>query len=322
MITILLLMVTGLEFAAAEVESPVLEIVLQPVEYVTKIDTERNSSANATDLHDKSIKSRSASYYEGPNDDSDLILAQFDATIPQNVTAGLGFPAFLGCRVKRLGDKMVSWIRTRDFHVLTVGLYRYTTDQRFSATYDDDSNKWILKISHTNLKDIGTYECQVSSDPKLSYFVSLNVVVPKTRIKSAPDLYLRSGSTIELQCIISQSPKRPVFVFWYHNDRMINYDVERGTTISAIHKVDKNTARSVLYIKNAVPSDSGNYSCLPSNSKKAHITVHVLNGEQPAAMQGNTGDGGRGSSCRIYPISCLLLLTFIYHQFMFTINTR
>ncbi|KAG1674867.1 Zwei Ig domain protein zig-8 [Nymphon striatum] len=203
----------------------------------------------------------------------------------------------------------VSWIRTRDFHVLTVGLYRYTTDKRFSAIHSEDSNEWTLKISYTNLTDIGTYECQVNSDPKLSYFVSLNVVVPKTKITSAPDLYVRSGSSIRLECIISQSPDPPVFVFWYHDERMINYDVKRSR-IKTAHKLNKNTARSVLTIDDAGPSDSGNYTCYPSNSKKAHITVHVLNGEKPAAMQDHENNK-TSRSIRICPLSSFVFISSI-----------
>ncbi|MPC87133.1 hypothetical protein E2C01_081984 [Portunus trituberculatus] len=42
----------------------------------------------------------------------------------------------------------VSWIRHRDIHLLTVGRYTYTSDQRFRALHEDDSDDWILKINY------------------------------------------------------------------------------------------------------------------------------------------------------------------------------
>lgn len=40
----------------------------------------------------------------------------------------------------------------------------------------------------------------------------------------SPDMFVRAGAIINLTCVISRSPEPPAFVFWYHNDRMINYD--------------------------------------------------------------------------------------------------
>ncbi|GIY10718.1 hypothetical protein CDAR_97291 [Caerostris darwini] len=70
----------------------------------------------------------------------------------------------------------VSWIRRTDFHVLTVGMETYTSDERFEALHLQKSNDWTLQIKYTQLRDSGTYECQVSSDPKISFFVNLTIV--------------------------------------------------------------------------------------------------------------------------------------------------
>lgn len=68
-----------------------------------------------------------------------------------------------------------------------------------------------------------------------------------------------------------QSTEPPLYVFWYHEDRMINYDTARGVTVAA----DKTS--SILVMKEAEKSDNGNYTCFPSNAKPASINVHVLN---------------------------------------------
>ncbi|KFM78383.1 Hemicentin-2, partial [Stegodyphus mimosarum] len=145
------------------------------------------------------------------------------------------------------------------------------------------SDDWILQIKLAQLADEGLYECQVNTHPLISFFVNLTVLVPKASIREAPDLYVKTGSAINLTCVISQSPEPPVFVFWYINQRMINYDSTRGDI--TLQKAGKDTAISRLFIKNAQPADSGNYTCGPSNAGATSISVHVLNGEKRAAMQ-------------------------------------
>lgn len=41
----------------------------------------------------------------------------------------------------------VSWIRHRDVHLLTVGRYTYTSDQRFKAIHNPHSEDWTLQVS-------------------------------------------------------------------------------------------------------------------------------------------------------------------------------
>ncbi|XP_042899143.1 neurotrimin-like [Parasteatoda tepidariorum] len=226
--------------------------------------------------------------------ETNRVAPTFDESTQKNVTTQLGQTAYLHCIVNNLGDKTVSWIRRKDFHVLTVGMDTYTSDERFQALHVHNSNDWTLQIKFTQLKDEGPYECQVSSDPKISFFVNLTVFVAKAVIEGAPDIYVKSGSSINLTCVITQSPVPPVFVFWYHDDRMINYDSSRGQI--TVNKAGVDTALSKLFIKDVQPSDSGNYTCCPSNAEATSITVHVLNGEKPAAMQHDANPG--------YSLSC------------------
>lgn len=55
----------------------------------------------------------------------------------------------------------VSWVRHRDIHLLTVGRYTYTSDQRFKAIHHAHSEDWILQIKYPQHRDSGIYECQV-----------------------------------------------------------------------------------------------------------------------------------------------------------------
>lgn len=52
----------------------------------------------------------------------------------------------------------------------------YTNDQRFQAMHLDDTDEWILKIVSVQPRDSGIYECQVSTEPKISQAYRLTVV--------------------------------------------------------------------------------------------------------------------------------------------------
>lgn len=68
-----------------------------------------------------------------------------------------------------------------------------------------------------------------------------------------------------------------------HILQVISYDSLRGGISLVTLKGD--TTISCLIIQKAQLSDSGKYSCSPSNTDVASIQVHVLNGEYK--MQGN-----------------------------------
>uniref|UniRef100_T1JI13 Ig-like domain-containing protein n=1 Tax=Strigamia maritima TaxID=126957 RepID=T1JI13_STRMM len=80
----------------------------------------------------------------------------------------------------------VSWVRHRDLHILTVGRYTYTTDQRYLPIHLEGSDDWNLQIKYPQKKDAGIYECQVSTEPKISTFVNLNVVDFLEELPPAP----------------------------------------------------------------------------------------------------------------------------------------
>nr|CAD7452520.1 unnamed protein product [Timema tahoe] len=71
----------------------------------------------------------------------------------------------------------VSWIRRRDSHILTVDRYTFIADERFQAFLVEATDTWTLQIKYVQARDAGQYECQVSTEPKMSHFITLNVVV-------------------------------------------------------------------------------------------------------------------------------------------------
>ena len=85
--------------------------------------------------------------------------------------SNFGFPASCGFFI----FFQVSWIRKADLHVLTSDVLTFTGDQRFSAHHPVDTDAWTLQIKYTQLRDAGEYQCQVNTEPKISFSVFLQV---------------------------------------------------------------------------------------------------------------------------------------------------
>ncbi|CAM1319234.1 Uncharacterised protein g7149 [Pycnogonum litorale] len=247
--------------------------------------------------------SRPAVILPNHTDENEVI---FDLNIKRNNTVQVGKTAYLMCRVENIGDKTVSWVRQSDLHILTVGEFTYTSDARFSCFYRPDTEDWLLEIKYPRENDSGVYECQVSTEPKISLEIYLKVIVARAMIKGAPDLYVKSGSSMELDCIVVPPMGSPRFIFWHHNEKVINYDSPRGHRIRVDTPKDLNIV-STLKISNIDIGDSGNYTCVPSYADPASIKLHVLDSEAPAAMQHEQ----RGGTCSIM-ICSSLISSYVY----------
>ncbi|XP_045131173.1 protein amalgam-like [Portunus trituberculatus] len=221
----------------------------------------------------------------------------YDVERSANVTALVEQPAELNCRVNKIGNRTVSWLRHRDTHLLTVGPYTYTSDQRFRAVHTPGSEDWTLTVKFAQVRDSGMYECQVSTTPPMRHYIWLTVVEPKTTIFGGPDVFINRGSNINLTCVVDYTPKPPSYVIWKHNNKVITYDSERGGVSVVTEKGPRTTTN--LLVRGAFPKDSGSYSCNPSSAPVAEVVVHILNGEHPEAMQ----HGGHSPS----EVSALLL---------------
>lgn len=108
--------------------------------------------------------------------------------------------------------------------------------------------------------------------------------MPYAEIQNNRDqIEVEPGEPIELTCIINRSPFHPSFVFWYHESRMINFDLNNAKARGKINlfkrKERDDTVVSKLIIYNAISADSGNYTCAPSNSAPTSIYVQVLQGK-------------------------------------------
>ncbi|OWR48051.1 putative defective proboscis extension response [Danaus plexippus plexippus] len=227
-----------------------------------------------------------------------------DDASTNNVTAQMGSRVHLHCRVHDLGEKTISWVKRRgeDLHLLSFGRHTYSADSRYSLAFEHP-NDWRLLIQYVSERDEGYYECQISTHPPLVRRVHLTVVVPKVEIidergRPLHDKFYKEGSIIELRCIVSEVPQPARQVSWKHGGRLLNYDTKRGG-VSVKTEATSNGALSRLYIANAVRNDSGNYTCSLADVAASAVSVHVLRGENPLAMQ-------RGGASVLHPTLVLL----------------
>jgi len=223
------------------------------------------------------------------------------------ITAQQVSTASLPCEVLSLGDGVVTWFRRKDFHLLTVGHAVYSSDERFlvqAPMRSTQAQDWALQIRFVQERDAGLYECQLSTHPPSSLFVELIVVEARAEIEGGPEKYVKSGSRLKLTCHIRQNSVVPDFVFWYHDGRMISYEGAQGVTVLG------DATSSTLIIERAQSSNSGNYSCAPSNIHPSSVVVHILNGEKPAAMQHSGGAALHWYSIPLlFIVECVFLLS-------------
>lgn len=102
--------------------------------------------------------------------------------------------------------------------------------------------------------------------------------VPKIEIMGESDIHVMEGSSVNLKCVIRQSVRDPDYIFWYQNNKRV-LDYGKGAKVISSERLDANTMVATLTINNAVHTDSGNYTCQPSNLDSASAYLHVLNGE-------------------------------------------
>ncbi|XP_059610449.1 uncharacterized protein LOC132257522 isoform X1 [Phlebotomus argentipes] len=237
------------------------------------MDKQENQLGNSDDIHSSG----------SINGNSELEEMSFGTQNYTTVTTQIGSTStMLTCTVHNIGEGVVSWIRRSkdDYHLLTVGMTTYSSDERFNAIHRDDSDEWTLQIKFVQMRDSGVYECQVSSHPPSSIMIQLDVVEARAEITGPAEKYLKPGSTLRLACRVQQSTEPPLYIFWYHNNRMINYDSDRGVNVTT----EADNRYSELLIDQTSYSHAGNYSCVPNSAVPASTVVHIFNGENPAAI--------------------------------------
>jgi len=254
----------------------------------------------------------------------------FDTDLPQDVTGIVGHTAYLTCRVFDRTNSTVSWIRHSDLHILTVGRYTYTADNRYQSIYNPTTDEWILQIKYLQPRDSGMYECQVSTQPVRSFFVRLNILKEspskldqdsyfslqnkykgtQAQIVGGSEVHVEQGSTLNLTCVVRNTREKPHYLLWYHRNQTIDYTSPRGG-ISVVNSENENNSpeiTSTLLIYQVKEEDSGKYSCRPSNTEVAVTTVYVIRDEH---QQNLKSISNAASTQPLDSIQYLLLFTLM-----------
>lgn len=91
------------------------------------------------------------------------------------------------------------WIRHQDLHILAENFDMYILDDRFRIYHNEESKEWILHINSVELKDNGTYECQVPMQPVKSYTFRLDIKGMYFIIKTVCYYYFNlTGSNLKI----------------------------------------------------------------------------------------------------------------------------
>ncbi|CAB3367130.1 Hypothetical predicted protein [Cloeon dipterum] len=224
------------------------------------------------------------------------------------ITVQVGQTAYLPCRVKHLGDKVISWIRQRDLHILTSGPHTYTSDARVEVVHPPNSDLWTLRIMSARATDRGRYECQVNTEPKMMRAVLLDVrndpaadmkdspyvaadskVSPKKDVSIAPEVqisgpveqYVQTGTTVTFTCVAKWG-KGGLNVAWYHGDLPISHR-QGFRPISVDTERSDGGATSRLTLAQVQQIDSGNYTCVAAatapEANAASVALIVVESE-------------------------------------------
>ncbi|KAG5873478.1 hypothetical protein JTB14_032530 [Gonioctena quinquepunctata] len=239
-------------------------------------------------------------------------------------------------------NKVVSWIRSKDLHILTSGRHTFSSDSRFQSVHTDSSGDfWGLRIRGVHVSDTGQYECQVNTEPKMSLAISLAVTVPgdhnlavsnskwvsRALIKGPSTVHVQNGSPVTFTCEISslslQSGVHGLFfatkpmVRWLHDGKEVSFEFTKtNATIETEYRAKDQRILSKIHLPSVSWKDSGQYTCMQPSVKPDSVKLIVVEAEHSEAMQRDFPVQSSSSSCRSQTFLAVLTLVFshIHHE--------
>jgi len=213
-----------------------------------------------------------------------------------------GATAFLPCQVYNRHNLSVSWVRVRDSHILTVDRETFISDPRFSSANRKEKMCSVvtLAISETRARDAGRYECQVSFQPKISRSVKLVVVTPRVRLLAEPDIHVKEGSEVSMNCVVSNTVAPLPFITWLHDTQVV--ESRAGVRLELVQ--NSSLTVSTLQLAGATLAQAGQYRCQPPGLSPVSTVLHVIRAEQEQKLPMMETVGSSSA-----PPSCLTLTT-------------
>lgn len=200
-----------------------------------------------------------------------------------NLTVMVGQTVHLPCRVKQVGTNTVSWVRNTDSSILSIDKDKIVQDKRFKIVQSEDRNDWILIIKNVAPGDAGSYECQISTENKMSRFVQLKVIVPAVKIDGAPDIFAKSGSSVDIICTVTDV--KTSSLIWYKDGEVLPLSMWEDVSVKMTEKID--SVVSTLTINNISHQRLGIYSCRPDGLALHNVTLHVIDAKEQGLRTNN-----------------------------------
>ncbi|CAL4191904.1 unnamed protein product, partial [Meganyctiphanes norvegica] len=126
-------------------------------------------------------------------------------------------------------SNIFTWLISGHFehHMNIVGTYAYANGTLMHI-FNNFQKDWALHVRYAQPHDSGVYECQLSAHPPIGVLSQLTVIEAIAEITGGSEVrYVQVGSPVQLVCTITDLIEPPAYVFWYHGDRMVNYDPSR-----------------------------------------------------------------------------------------------
>jgi len=240
----------------------------------------------------------------------------FDQEMVTNYTVQVGQSVTLSCIVRQIGSKSVSWVRKSDSAILSVDDMLVIFDNRINIEKTSYLAHWGLNIKSVKPSDSGHYECQVSTEHKLSKIVNLNVVVPTLAIEGSPSILASAGSNITLKCSVKGESSLTKISWFYEN-----VDSSRKMIKEVKGKIVQ-TGPGTLLLVRVDANSGGNYSCSTHTSNTAVVTINIVDGERvPEAMVEEKLNIHNSSTSSGYsPVICVINMVALSVTYLVTLN--
>jgi len=235
----------------------------------------------------------------------------------------VGENALIHCAVKQSGKKSVSWIRKSDSYILSVDSAVFISDNRFKILRPQPGTEWNLHIKYVHKTDEGSYECQISTEPKMSFYTYLKVIVPVVTIEGSPDIHAQAGSSVTLKCSISEALQRPKSVKWYRDGTPLSEDwqivplSESSKDFSSKNKKKLFTFESLAILARVDSNHSGQYECHPDKLEAVSVNLHVVKGGTLAAMSDDRNEVTSGATGSRNCATMSKFVAFLWSWLMF-----
>ena len=109
---------------------------------------------------------------------------------------------------------------------------------------------------------------------------------PSASILGSREKHVNLGDSVTISCELRDTVVAPQYVFWYHNNNMINFQpgvsvvtMVLGQDSDSLWVAPPNTTLAKLTISQTRLEDAGNYTCAPENMGRDTVRLSISKGK-------------------------------------------